>query len=66
MHSGSGVIAQPILILPLHGCQWPASRLCRFISGKRAPATQMMRGWMGFRAGLDDKGERKFSCIYGN
>jgi hypothetical protein len=56
MNTYGGVVVQIHVLLPsaLIGGEWSASRLCRFIPGKRAPGTNWIGGWVGPRAGLGD------------
>jgi hypothetical protein len=44
----------------LVGGEWSASSPRRFTPGKRDPGTRWIGGWVGSRAGLDDKEKQKF------
>jgi hypothetical protein len=50
----------------LAGCEWSASRLGRFTSGKEPPVPIGTGGWVDPRAGLDDVEKRKFLTLPGH
>jgi hypothetical protein len=49
----------------LVGVEWSASRLGRFIPGKRDPGIHWVGGWVDPRASLDDAEKRKFLILPG-
>jgi hypothetical protein len=55
MKARSGCVDPPFLTSTLVGGEWSASRLDRFTSGERAPGTHWIGGWVGPRAGLDER-----------
>jgi hypothetical protein len=58
IYGGVDVFTHIFLTSALVGGQWSASRPGRFTPGERAPATHLIGGWVGPRAGSDD------ICIY--
>jgi hypothetical protein len=55
MKTDGGVEIQlhAFLILALDGGKWSVPKPGRFILGERNPGTDLIRGWMGPRSGLD-------------
>jgi hypothetical protein len=64
-YGGVNVETHIILIFALVGCNWSASRLCRFTPGERTPGTHWIGSWVGPRAGMDDVEKRKLSILQG-
>jgi hypothetical protein len=61
---GSGGIVVAFVTSALDGGEWSVSLPCRFIPGERAPGTYWIGGWVGLRASLDAKEERRISCPF--
>jgi hypothetical protein len=59
------VYTQVFLTTTLVGGTWSASRSGRFIPGERAPSAQLIGGWVGLRAGLEDTEKRTFLTLPG-
>jgi hypothetical protein len=62
-YGGVDVYIHIFLISALAGGERSATRPSRFTSGKRAPGTRWIGGWVGHRAGLDDMEKRKFLTL---
>jgi hypothetical protein len=54
-YGGVNVCTHVFLTSELVGGDWSASRPRRFTPGERAPSTHWIGGWVGPRAGLEDK-----------
>jgi hypothetical protein len=62
---GMDVYIYIFLTSALVGGEWSTSRPGRFTSGKRAPGTHWIGGWVDLRAALDDLEKRKFLTLPG-
>jgi hypothetical protein len=62
-YGGVDVQIHIFLTLALIGGEWSASCPGRFTPGERAPGTNLIGGWVGPRAGLDEVEKRKFLTL---